>query len=94
MTDYGSHAIANIDPYRESDGRLPAYAWPGGYDIAYYVEDDAMICASCANGDNGSAAEIGSDDPQWSIVAWDVTNAWDEPETCEHCGAVVGPADD
>jgi hypothetical protein len=28
---------------------LPAYAWPGGYDLAYITSDNAILCADCAN---------------------------------------------
>lgn len=67
-------------------GKLEAYAWPGGYEIAYYAEDHGMLCAFCAN-DNRDA-----DDPQWNIVTYDVTSSWDDPEACDHCARTVGPA--
>ncbi len=66
-------------------GKLEAYAWPGGYDIAYYAEDNGLLCAICAN-ENRNA-----DDPQWNIVTYDVTDMWDTPETCEHCTRSLGP---
>lgn len=28
---------------------LPAYAWPGGYQINYYTVDGDLLCAECAN---------------------------------------------
>lgn len=34
---------------RETDGKLPAYAWPGGYPIYYLAEDNGVLCTKCAN---------------------------------------------
>ncbi len=36
------------------EGKLPAYAWPGGYDLLYHSvndqgEDFDYLCADCAN---------------------------------------------
>jgi hypothetical protein len=30
------------------DDRLPDFAWPGGYTIAYYTRDGSTLCAECA----------------------------------------------
>jgi hypothetical protein len=35
-------------PERNSDGTLPAYAWPGGYPIIYIDTHCDVLCASCA----------------------------------------------
>src|SRR5437899_2447381 len=35
---------------RQSDGTLPAYAWPGGYPIVYMAKDNGILCPKCANG--------------------------------------------
>lgn len=40
---YG-HAIT-----RDGDGSLPAYAWPGGYQICYYTDGGDQLCPACAN---------------------------------------------
>lgn len=33
---------------RTSDGKLPEFAWPGGYPIVYYDADGETLCANCA----------------------------------------------
>lgn len=70
--------------HRDTDGTLPAYAWPGGYPMFYLTKDDGVLCPDCANGKNGSGASETQDDPQWQVVAGDVH--WEgQPLTCDHC---------
>lgn len=68
-------------------GKLEAYAWPGGYDIAYYTEDGGTLCPFCAN-DNRDV-----DDPQWNVIAFDVTDSWEDSEACDHCARPIGNLD-
>jgi hypothetical protein len=32
----------------EEKGKLPSYAWPGGYPIVYVDSDNSTLCADCA----------------------------------------------
>ena len=48
--------IPEIQKYREDNGTLPAYAWPGGYPIYYVLADGETLCPACANRENGSIA--------------------------------------
>ena len=32
-----------------NDGKLPAYAWPGGYQIIYIDEENNVLCSDCAD---------------------------------------------
>jgi hypothetical protein len=34
---------------RDEDGKLAAFAWPGGYPILYLDGDNEVLCADCAN---------------------------------------------
>jgi hypothetical protein len=70
---------------RDSDGKLSAFAWPGGYPIYYTTRDGGTLCPACANGENGSDAALpGQDDPQWHVVAADIH--WEgDPMMCDHC---------
>lgn len=77
--------------HRDEDGTLPAYAWPGGYPIVYYLTDLACLCPACANGGNGSKASETSDDEQWRIVAQDIFYEG-APEACDHCGELMESA--
>lgn len=78
--------------YREEDGKLPTYAWPGGYPVAYLCEDGGELCAACANGENGSEArENNPDDPQWNIVGQSI-HYEGPPIVCAHCGKEIASA--
>lgn len=87
-----------LDTVRDSDGKLPAYAWPGGYPVTYLTADGETLCPACANGENGAEpfdATDGRDllieERQWAIVAADVY--WEGPPlTCAHCGAPIESA--
>lgn len=75
---------ADVDRMKaENDGRYPPYAWPGGYEIAYYAQEEPRgnlitLCAPCAN------AWADEDMP---IVSYDVIegNHEDYDGTCEEC---------
>ena len=59
----------NVEKMRDDSGKLPAYAWPGGYPIIYIAGDGGIFCPACANGENGSDAGTDSADcdPAWRI---------------------------
>lgn len=38
-----------IAAMRLDDGTLPAFAWPGGYQMLYWTADGAEVCPKCAN---------------------------------------------
>ena len=75
----------------EETGKLPAYAWPGGYPIVYFTADMGTLCPSCANGENGSRSADTDidpgcpDDDQWRIVAYNLFLEGENVD-CEHCG--------
>lgn len=79
------------DLHREEDGTLPAYAWPGGYQMYYLLADDGTICPPCANGQNGSLASEKAEDKQWKITAADI-NYEDDDLFCDHCNAKIPAA--
>lgn len=56
------------DIERTSDGKLPAYAWPGGYPVIYLDRDNSLLCAECATRSLDDPDEI----PQFKPVAADV----------------------
>ena len=80
-----------MDLYRDSDGKLSAHAWPGGYPIFYLLGDGATLCPACANGENGSDASPESEDDQWRLVESDIH--WEgEPIQCAHCNREIESA--
>ena len=62
-------------------GELPAYAWPGGYQIVYIAGDGETLCPKCANSPEARAA--GPEDRDWYIAGYD-------PETHIAWGLVRG----
>ena len=82
----------------ENNGALPAWAWPGGYEIHYLTYDGGVLCHRCANGRNRSLAREWVDmamptaeEAQWALVGCDVHYEGD-PLYCDHCGAVIESA--
>lgn len=67
------HAMA------DEHGNLRAYAWPGGYPIAYYLHDNTALCSDCANhGDDRADIQ--------AAEAITVPGDPAYPETCDDCG--------
>lgn len=42
--------MTNVNELRdEKTGKLPSYAWPGGYPVFYLMDDCETLCPACAN---------------------------------------------
>lgn len=56
----------NISDYKDGDGNLIHFAWPGGYPMFYLTHDNDVLCPSCANNEQDaiSAADANWEDPQ------------------------------
>ena len=81
-----------MQPKRDENGKFPAYAWPGGYQIVYTVADCEIICPDCANGENGSIASTDSDaDEQWRIESMDIYYEG-PPVQCANCNQDIESA--
>ncbi len=80
-------ATMNLDEIRDSRGKLPAYAWPGGYPMYYLTNDNDVLCPKCAN---DYTPERDNED-QLKPVAYDVN--YEDPQLfCEHCTARIESA--
>lgn len=77
---------------RDSDGKLPSYAWPGGYPFFYLTDDGDTACPDCANGENQSDfPDPSADDSQWTIVGVEVN--WEDTDmVCCHCNSRIQSA--
>jgi hypothetical protein len=68
-------------------GKLPAYAWPGGYPILYLDRENSTLCAECATKSLDDPEEV----PQFKPVAFDVY--YEGPTIhCEQCNAEIESA--
>lgn len=75
-----------MDLPRDNDGRLSAYAWPGGYPICYVDSDGFALCPDCTN-------EI------WTRFhyVWEMPTEYfihyeGQPVSCEYCGREIESA--
>ncbi len=83
-----------LPEYREGNEikELPAYAWPGGYAIAYLVDDGEFLCAKCVNDESNPVHDSSTDSSAdgWRVDGY-MTADWREDDawTCAHCNAVI-----
>lgn len=71
----------NLDEYRNEKGKLPAYAWPGGYPLYYLDNKNNVLCPACANKSGMSSAPVAVD-----------TN-WEDPHLhCDDCSQRIESA--
>ena len=72
---------------RDRDGKLPSFAWPGGYPIIYIDKENSELCPSCATKSLDDPDEL----PQFKPVAFDVY--YEGPAfTCDQCSTVIESA--
>lgn len=62
--------------------------WPASLlQVTYVTADGEFLCVVCANGGNGSEANITTEtSDQWRIIGAQVIN---EPTNCAHCDRVI-----
>ena len=77
MTDQN---MINAIKHMIEENEFPHYTFPGGYPLAYYTEDNGVLCAKCAN--KNFKLCIG-DDPQWKIVALEAN--YESDLVCDNC---------
>lgn len=77
----------NVLPERLNNGKLPAYAWPGGYPIIYLDHENSTLCADCATRSADDMEEI----PHFKPCAWDIY--YEGPsEFCAQCNTEIESA--
>lgn len=71
----------------ENNGKLPAFAWPGGYPLLYLDRDNSTLCAECATKSLNDPDEL----PQFRPIAYDIY--YEGPVThCDQCNAEIESA--
>lgn len=84
---------ANVETLRNSEtGEFPAYAWPGGYAIAYVADDGELICATCVN--TQEEVHFAGNADGWRIDGYQTADWHDVGDgewACAHCYAVIDP---
>jgi len=67
---------------KDKEGKLPEFAWPGGYPIVYYDAHCAVLCADCASKEDWNEADI---------IGFAIY--WEGPmEYCENCNTEIESA--
>ncbi len=83
--------MASTLPAREADGSLPAFAWPGGYAIAYVVDDGELLCAADATADGHE----GGIPDGWRLEGF-ISSDWHDigegDWVCSHCSKIISEA--
>lgn len=72
----------------------PSYAWPGGYDIGYIMDDGEVICGVCMN-DPTNPVHFKDEDSHgdgWRVDGFMPIE--ESRELCGHCGRGMGPDDE
>jgi hypothetical protein len=66
----------------QPDGKLPAFAFPGGYPLYYVDAENNVLCPDCANENDEFSAQL---------VNWDI-NYEDAYFFCDHCSKQIESA--
>ncbi len=71
----------------------PAYAWPGGYDMFYIMDDGGTLCAKCMNDESNPIhfegdLEDNSNDG-WKVIGVSATCNTDSEVRCDHCNVIL-----
>ena len=79
---------------KESEQPWPAFAWPGGYAIAYLCADGESLCSDCMDTQSVTfGSGVNPIDAQWEIcgaMAYGAdTDYPDSDEHCAHCNRVI-----
>ena len=73
--------MTNLAEIRDENGKLPAFAWPGGYPLLYLDGENNTLCPDCANKEGYSSP----------VVAVDVY--YEGPTLhCDDCSAAIESA--
>ena len=76
----------------KSSLRAGAFAWPGGYPIAYLTGDGDFLCPDCVRFHlrDVLAAMNDKHDTGWRVVACDTLEDPELDEFCDHCHNMIG----
>jgi hypothetical protein len=74
---------------RELGKPWPAYAWPGGYPIAYITTDCGLLCAACMNDKSNPIKFDTQDTSGWGVISAMALEAPESDERCDHCNDII-----
>ncbi len=82
------------------------FAWPGGYEIGYILDDGELLCADCTNKPSNPVQELRQDPTNnpnphygilkneyhdgWGIIGYTTSDWFENTENCCHCYKEIG----
>ena len=80
---------------RQNRGKLPSFAWPGGYQMYYLCEDGGYLCPNCAN-DDRVREEMRIPARNFPDKSWRISrvgiNLEDNSLYCDNCNQQIEPS--
>lgn len=86
--DRARYLLEQFPDFTFSHLEWQSYAWPGGYEIVYVVQDGGILCHQCANKE--LMRTLDPDDTQFHIVE-EFINYEDTDLFCDHCNRPINP---
>jgi len=80
-------STSTLDNIRDEKGKLPEFAWPGGYPILYLDKENSVLCAKCANTLDTVEEDWSDDKPTAYFIYWE-----GPAEICEECNCDIESA--
>lgn len=93
LANTGKHAKEVAKLPRGDDGKLTAFAWPGGYEVVYYHHDGETLCHKCANILEQKHGIQGGH-PDYPITMFQTDETIEHWEQCSECNRVIVDWDD
>lgn len=69
------------------EGKLPEFAWPGGYPIIYLDHDNSTLCSNCATNSLNDPDEVESFRPCAFQIYWEGPSVF-----CTNCNKEIESA--
>lgn len=93
LANTGKYAKEVAKLPRDKDGKLTAYAWPGGYEVVYYHHDGETVCSECARILEQEHGVQGGH-PDCPITMFQTDETIEHWEQCSECNRVIVDWDD
>lgn len=77
--------------YGGPDQVFPSYAWPGGYEMFFIMDDGETLCTTCANDSTNPVhfADEYNENDGWLIIGVSHVGEVDSDTRCSHCNKAL-----
>jgi hypothetical protein len=75
---------------------FPQWAWPGGYEMFFIMDDGETLCIKCANDDTNPVhfKDENNNADGWRVEGFSHTGETDGFIGCTHCGRIISDDDE